>query len=228
MDEKQWLSNKKPWELLAFLEGKWSDRKWRLYACASARILWDTITPFPFREVVEAAEAFADGLCTEVDISGIRAVAELAIGPPSSNVYEHYTANHCAYLTAYPESGAEAAWHAGGVMGQVWQTMMKASGGYSDAAHESQCILECEIIHDLAGNPFRAKPSEVVCSQWRTRTVRELAEAIHYERCFEAFPVLGDALEEVGCNDSAILAHCREPRIRVRGCWLLDLLLNLG
>jgi hypothetical protein len=37
-------------------------------------------------------------------------------------------------------------------------------------------------------------------------------------------PVLGDALEDAGCQDAAILDHCRQASDHVRGCWLLDLL----
>lgn len=39
-------------------------------------------------------------------------------------------------------------------------------------------------------------------------------------------PILADALEEAGCTDADILAHCRGPRSHVRGCWVIDLLLS--
>jgi hypothetical protein len=32
-----------------------------------------------------------------------------------------------------------------------------------------------------------------------------------------------DALEDAGCADAAILAHCRGPMVHVRGCWVVDL-----
>jgi hypothetical protein len=38
--------------------------------------------------------------------------------------------------------------------------------------------------------------------------------------------VLSDALEEAGCTDQDILNHCRSPGVHVRGCWLLDVLLD--
>jgi hypothetical protein len=41
---------------------------------------------------------------------------------------------------------------------------------------------------------------------------------------FAALPVLADCLEEAGCSDAAILAHCRGPGPHVRGCWCVDLL----
>jgi hypothetical protein len=39
--------------------------------------------------------------------------------------------------------------------------------------------------------------------------------------------VLADALEEAGYHDEDILRHCRQQgQVHVRGCWVIDLLLN--
>ena len=38
--------------------------------------------------------------------------------------------------------------------------------------------------------------------------------------------VLGDALEEAGCNAEDVLQHCRGPGPHVRGCHVVDLLLG--
>jgi hypothetical protein len=50
------------------------------------------------------------------------------------------------------------------------------------------------------------------------------AQAIHDEQAFDRLPILADALEESGCNDAAMLAHCREPVQHTRYCWLIDVL----
>jgi hypothetical protein len=39
-------------------------------------------------------------------------------------------------------------------------------------------------------------------------------------------PILADALEEAGCDNVDILAHCRGGGEHVRGCWVVDLLLG--
>lgn len=45
--------------------------------------------------------------------------------------------------------------------------------------------------------------------------------------CWDTMPILGDALEEVGCTDEGILRHCREDGCpHVRGCWVIDLILG--
>jgi hypothetical protein len=51
-----------------------------------------------------------------------------------------------------------------------------------------------------------------------------MARAAYVERHFGDLPILADALEEAGCADAAILAHCRSGGAHVRGCWVVDLL----
>jgi hypothetical protein len=53
-----------------------------------------------------------------------------------------------------------------------------------------------------------------------------LAEQIYKERAFNRLPTLADALEESGCQEADLLAHCRGPGPHVRGCWVVDLLLG--
>jgi hypothetical protein len=54
----------------------------------------------------------------------------------------------------------------------------------------------------------------------------QLARSLYEERRFEDMPVLADALEEAGCQDAAVLEHCRGPGPHVRGCWVLDVVLG--
>jgi hypothetical protein len=54
----------------------------------------------------------------------------------------------------------------------------------------------------------------------------KLAQTIYLERRFVDLPILADALEEAGCNDPEILAHCRAAGPHFRGCWVIDLLLG--
>lgn len=78
---------------------------------------------------------------------------------------------------------------------------------------------------------------------WNDGTIRKLARLIYEERRFDDLPMLADALEDAGCTDADILMHCRgydsyypyggykegdiiPARMHVRGCWVVDLLLN--
>jgi hypothetical protein len=61
---------------------------------------------------------------------------------------------------------------------------------------------------------------------WNVGTVFKLAQAIYDERAFDRLPIRADALEDPGCHDADILAHCRGSGDHVRGCWLVDLVLG--
>ena len=55
---------------------------------------------------------------------------------------------------------------------------------------------------------------------------RDIAERIYRERDFDAMPILADAVEEAGCEDVDLLAHCRSDGPHALGCWAIDLLLG--
>jgi hypothetical protein len=71
--------------------------------------------------------------------------------------------------------------------------------------------------------PFRPA---AVRPDWLTETAVALARAIYEERAFDRLPILADALEDAGCDDADILAHCRGDGPHVRGCWVVDLVLG--
>jgi hypothetical protein len=82
--------------------------------------------------------------------------------------------------------------------------------------------LQCAFLRDVFGNPFRPVSVEPV---WLTSTVVALTEGIYQERAFDRMPILADALQDAGCENEVVLAHCRdESQIHVRGCWGVDLL----
>jgi hypothetical protein len=57
---------------------------------------------------------------------------------------------------------------------------------------------------------------------WLTATVVSLARSIVADRVFDRVPMLGDALEEAGCESRFLLDHCRKPGDHVEGCWVVD------
>jgi hypothetical protein len=83
-----------------------------------------------------------------------------------------------------------------------------------------------ELLREVFGNPFR--PVQVA-PEWLAacdRAALRLAEAIYREQAWDRMPILADALEDAGCADADILTHSRSARVHVRGCWLLDVLLD--
>lgn len=61
---------------------------------------------------------------------------------------------------------------------------------------------------------------------WERGLVLALARGIAEDGAYDRLPILGDALEDAGCTDPAILDHCRLATNRnIRWSWLVDLLL---
>src|SRR5262249_35647373 len=79
------------------------------------------------------------------------------------------------------------------------------------------------LLRDVFGNPFRPV---AFAPAWRTSAAIGLAESMYEARDCAAMPILADALEEAGCEQPDILAHCRGPGPHVRGCWVVDLVLG--
>lgn len=92
--------------------------------------------------------------------------------------------------------------------------------------NRSASKLCCYLIRDIFGNPFRPPHFDPAWLMWNNGTVVELVRGIYDDRRFTDMPILGDALEEAGCTDPIVLTHCRKPAEHVRGCWLLDRLLE--
>jgi hypothetical protein len=90
-------------------------------------------------------------------------------------------------------------------------------------ARNALCALICEIFSKPFGPAPRADPCLLA---WNGGTILKLARTIYDERGFDRLPILADALEEAGCTNAGILAHCRQPGEHVRGCWMVDLLLG--
>jgi hypothetical protein len=71
-------------------------------------------------------------------------------------------------------------------------------------------------------------PGQVIAFDptWLTSSVLALAEGIYADRAFDRMPILADALQDAGCDNADILAHCRGEGPHVRGCLVVDLLLG--
>jgi hypothetical protein len=89
--------------------------------------------------------------------------------------------------------------------------------------HGSHRTVVLDLINDIFGNPFRPVAFD---PSWRTSTAVAIAKTMYDSRDFSAMPILADALEDAGCNHADILDHCRGAGPHVRGCWVVDLVLN--
>jgi hypothetical protein len=216
MTEAEWLACAEPRRMLEHLRRKARHRKLRLFACACCRRAWHRIThPFS-REAVEVAERYADRQVKDVDRERVTQAMRVLCGPGCSAAYS--TPFHVVRSTRLTFiDGIIAAEHA------VFAVTGVRNRGDNPAAEDGERAAQAELLRDVFGNPFR--PVVLDTALWPS-TVVQLAAAIYEERAFDRLPILADALEESGCTDAAILDHLRSPGPHVRGCWVVDLLLD--
>jgi hypothetical protein len=215
MTEAEWLGGTDPGALLQSLRGKRGlTRKRRLFAVGCCRHLGFLLGGEASRHAVEVAERYADGLASDDEREAARRAHEQARAhtteaPAGSAVAPGVVA---AYYTV-----RETLAHPFGFREEyVWR----------NATRGGDPAWVCALVRCVFGNPFRRVRVRPGWLAWDGGVVRKLAEGIYQERAFERLPVLGDALEEAGCTESAILDHCRQPGKHVRGCWVVDALLR--
>ena len=91
------------------------------------------------------------------------------------------------------------------------------------AIERKEQAVQARLARDIFGNPFRLVTLD---RAWLTSSTTALAKAIYEERAFDRLPVLADALEDAGCTNADMLAHCRGGGHHVRGCWVVDMILE--
>jgi len=89
--------------------------------------------------------------------------------------------------------------------------------------HRDHRTVAISLIYDIMGHPY-ASPQ--FSPTWRTFATTGIASTIYEDHAFSTMPMLADALEEAGCDNSDILSHCRSKSPHVQGCWVLDLILG--
>jgi hypothetical protein len=193
-------------------------RQLRLFLCARARRFWDVLRDGRAQVIVEAAERQAYGQAT---VDHVR--ARLRSGRPLRGMLEVYRDERLDWLGLPDFLAYTLRWLARPDLRRLPYHVLRPRGLSWDAeAHEH----EVRVFRDIAGNPFRRTRMDPAWLAWGSGTVLRLALRIHEERAFDCLPILADALEDAGCADEEILSHCRGPSPHVRGCWVIDGLLE--
>ena len=220
MTEAEWHACADPTPMLETLRGKASDRKLRLFACACCRGIWDILPDERSRHAVGVAEAFADGTAGE-DRLDAAWLAAREVSDTSQGAVSQRTAARAAEAAAAgraDDAAAAASQHAGLAAALTSpQPSVVSRQGRERHADLLRCVL---------GNPFRPSSLSLTWLAWNDGVVRKMAQAVYEERAFDRLPLLADALEDAGCADADILAHCRGGGEHVRGCWVVDLILG--
>lgn len=248
MTEAEWLACADPQPMLEFLGRKASDRKVRLFAAACCRRVWSSLEHEEFRDAVEKAESFADGLIDQDEL--LRAYKKAH--PIFVSLHDGKDSGPCGALTACAFPGPPKSFLAriADALDDPWwedefdkgdrlaPALVTARHAQGAAAHlqGERALLDgpatiaerreqAALVHCLFGNPFRPQPD---CAALLTREVMALADGIYAERAFGRMPLLADALEASGCTNADLIEHCRSGREHARGCWVVDLLLGKG
>jgi hypothetical protein len=182
------------------------------------------------RAAVETAERLAEGLATEQE----RAAAEEDAQPHlmRHEFGESLWLAAAAYHAVGPGAGMAASYASINVSSAAMVTALSGplprmdSGRLLAEGPSAVGRPQADLLREIFGNPFRPPALDPAWSAWNDGAIAKMAQAIYEAKAFDRLPVLGDALEEAGCADAALLGHCRGPEPHVPGCWVLDLLLG--
>jgi hypothetical protein len=102
----------------------------------------------------------------------------------------------------------------------------RAAWAAAQKATTQEQTYQCNLLLDIFGNPFRPITLDLAWLTWHDGLLVSMAQQMYDSRDFSDMPILADGLEEAGCSNQDILAHCRSGGEHVRGCWVVDLLLG--
>jgi hypothetical protein len=186
--------------MLALVDGKASDRKLRLFACAYCRCIW---AEYPYGGVADAlaiAEQVADDKATLADLDNAHRIVNWA-KDEMSEILNCLGAGLEIALQSRPMSVADAVRTAEQVL--AWKANLPDKNVAAERRIQCDC-LRC-LFRPLAFHPIHPNVD------WFTPTVSYFAEVIYDEQNFDELPALADALADAGCADAEILNHCRQP-----------------
>lgn len=244
MTNEEWLRCSDPVTMIKGLEIIASGRKGCLFLCGCCRLVWDLLYDEASKEAVQIVERYADGSASHEDLKTAAWLAECA-----TFEYSYKPSIWREWGTDIPDSVRNLVRL--GVLTElqleedepqidpIWRDRLMTAAQLAaravcqrpfDNLHwtdklrvispkSSESLLRC-----IFGKPFL--PAIIPNPAWVTSNVVTHAGTIYDEKAFDRMPLLGDALEEAGCNNEDILSHCRSRNPHSRGCWVVDLVLG--
>jgi hypothetical protein len=240
MTEAEWLAATDPTPLVRFLEGRASDRKLRLFACACCRRVWHLLPDERSRKAVEFAERCDDrtGDDERVAVRGLayQAAGDLAAryrqmssdlldatSPLYREAWMYLRAANAATLTVADDAGeaARVAADRTAVAAGI-ERSGRVEPEHLEPFRRAEQEQQVGILRDIFGNlrPVAFSPD------WCIDTALSLAGTMYENGDFSALPILADALQDAGCDNEEVLNHCRGDGPHFRGCWVVDLVLG--
>ncbi len=205
MTEEEWLACDDPELAIEPIRATCSDRKARLFGCCKRFLVWDYLVDERSQRALEISERYADGLATAEELNaahraGFATVQELS---------ELFGADCDSYQAA---------------AGLMWAVAADKARNLLAGLRSGYSVTVLAYMRDIFGNPFR---KIAFSPDWRSTDAVAIARTMYESRDFSAMPILADALQDAGCDNEDILAHCRDTSApHVRGCWVVDLVLG--
>ena len=197
MTESEWLGSVRPDEMLSFLHSKVTERKLRLFAVACCRPIRHGLSDERSIRAVEVAEAFADGLMNQKELTIAHDAAHDAVTGRASQATRSCATPH--------------AWMAAD--GACYSALQSAIEAMGSSVSSTWNRRSTDTLRDIFGNPFRPLPP-------RPEVIAPLAEQI-YAGAWDRMPILGEWLQEHGYWSEG--EHCLDPNnYHVKGCWVVD------
>jgi hypothetical protein len=228
------------------------DGKVKLLACHCLRSVRHLLFDERSQQVMKTADLYIQGSAAIQDLATLREEAEAAHQGAAAQVNTAFFGGRVIHRHALALKWAAAAamfvagstqrmlpsgrprgghWTWSGPTGQVVAVVNAALSCEANEAGDKEQIQERLraikghkwLLYELFGNPFRVVEID---EAWRTRAVLNLSDRMDEAQDYRDMPALSVALEKAGCSAQPVLAHCREPIEHVRGCWVIDLLLD--
>jgi len=202
LTEDEWKRIADPVVALYYLPSRPSDRKLRLFGCYCCRRIPGISSDEACRQALDIAECYADGLIDAAEFGRRYLAEDRWVG---AQLFQSLPSGGAVGTTLALDARVAATAARIVAEGQDWHAERSWQAG---------------LMRELFASPCRSVNMQPA---WQTINVVGLSQAIYSERAFDRLPILGDALEDAGCTDAAMLDHCRQLGEHVRGCWLLDL-----
>ena len=235
MTEDEWRTSDRPGLMLEWLEANHltTARKKRLFAFSACRLGWDELRA-EVRRLIEVAEDHAE---------------HPSPGAPNTSSQGQFHDALLSLLRVTLTSLESATFHLVGYAVNTTGTAPECLAAVEDLGEGARLDAIAMLLREQFGNPFRkarwvssrlrgridtwprdTRPADLLLVHewltWEAGMVTGLARAIDEERAWDRMPILADALEDAGCDESALLDHLRRGDGHARGCWVLDLLLG--
>jgi len=211
------------------------ERKFRLFACACCRRIWDRIPEDCNRDAVVAVEDYLAGRLSGSEL-WTALVASSAVEGKSDGSGKRSEQGYWAvkYLGRgfYKMSAAESSLI---VASKVLFLTDEQYGWESGVGHASfgrfrwplpipakvdaERATQAALLRCVFGNPIH--PIDFNAA-WRSPNVIDIARRVYDDRAFDHMPILADALQDAGCEIDEILNHCRGSGPHIKGCWVVD------